>query len=88
MNDTFTIDDLMTLLTQKAGLPKADQTDDPSARFTDVGLDSLAFLELQTALSSTYGVALPDDQDEHYTFGEIVDLVQSRLDERSAQPAS
>jgi acyl carrier protein len=88
MNDTFTISDLMTLLTQRAGLPKADQTDDPSARFSDIGLDSLAFLELQTALASGYGVALPDDQAEHYTFGEIVDLVQSHLEARSAQPAS
>ena len=49
MNDTFTISDLMTLLTKKAGLPIEDQTDDPSARFSDVGLDSLAFLEMQTA---------------------------------------
>jgi acyl carrier protein len=88
MNDTFTISDLMTLLTQKAGLPIGDQTDDASARFSDVGLDSLAFLEMQTALARTYGVELPDDQTEHYTFGEIVDLVQSHLAPRSVQPAS
>jgi acyl carrier protein len=88
MNDTFTLSDLMTLLTQRAGLPKADQTDDPSAHFSDIGLDSLAFLEMQTALASGYGVALPDDQTERYTFGEIVDEVQRHLDARAAQPAS
>jgi acyl carrier protein len=88
MNDTFTISDLMTLLTQKAGLPVEDQTDDPSARFSDVGLDSLAFLQTQTALAGTYGIELPDDQTGHYTFGEIVDLVQSHLATRSVQQPS
>ncbi|PRY70563.1 minimal PKS acyl carrier protein [Glaciihabitans tibetensis] len=87
MNDTFTISDLMTLLTKKAGLPVEAQTDDPSARFSNVGLDSLAFLEMQTALSQAYGVEMPDDQTEHYTFGEIVDLVQGQLEMRSVEQA-
>ncbi len=88
MNDTFTISDLMTLLTKKAGLPIADQTDDPSARFSDVDLDSLAFLEMQTGLRDAYGIEMPDDQTEHYTFGEIVDVVQSHLAMRSVEQAS
>lgn len=88
MNDTFTISDLMTLLTKRAGLPVSAQTDDPSARFSDVDLDSLAFLEMQTALADNYGVEVPDDQTEHYTFGEIVDLVQSQLGARSVERAS
>ncbi|MET0989369.1 MAG: acyl carrier protein [Glaciihabitans sp.] len=88
MNDTFTIADLMTLLTRKAGLPVAAQTDDPSARFSDVDLDSLAFLEMQTELARIYGVEMPDDRTEHYTFGEIVDEVQSQLAVRSVQRAS
>lgn len=88
MNDTFTLDDLMTLLTRKAGLPLAAHTDDPDARFSDVDLDSLAFLEMQTALAETYGVELPDDRTEHYTFGEIVDVVQHRLAERSVETVS
>ena len=45
---TVTMADLMTLLTREAGLPIADQTTDTSARFADVGLDSLAFLAMQT----------------------------------------
>jgi len=88
MNDTFTISDLMTLLTKKAGLPIEDQTDDPSARFSDIDLDSLAFLEMQTGLSDAYGIEMPDDQTEHYTFGEIVDVVQSHLAMRSVEHAS
>lgn len=88
MNDTFTISDLMTLLTRKAGLPVADRTDDPSARFSDIGLDSLAFLEMQTELGTVYGVEMPDDRTEHYTFGEIVDVVQGQLALRAVEKAS
>jgi acyl carrier protein len=88
MNDNFTISDLMTLLTKKAGLPIESQTDDPSARFSDVDLDSLAFLAMQTELADTYGVEMPDDRPDHYTFGEIVDEVQSQLATRPVEQAS
>lgn len=88
MNDSFTISDLMTLLTKKAGLPIESQTDDPAARFSDVDLDSLAFLAMQTELASAYGVEMPDDRPEHYTFGEIVDVVQSQLARRPVERAS
>ena len=83
MTTTFSMDDLMALLTKEAGLPESDQTSDPSAAFADVGLDSLAFLAMQTALADDYGVEMPDDKPDHYTFGEIVDTVNRRLDNRS-----
>ncbi len=83
---TFTIDDLMDLLTAKAGLPQAAHTSDPNAKFEDVGLDSLAFLSMQTELQERYGVEMPDDKPDHYTFGEIVDVVNAQLEQ--AQPAS
>ena len=72
---TVTMADLMTLLTREAGLPIADQTADPSARFSDVGLDSLAFLAMQTTLQEDYGVEMPDDIPDHYTFGQILDVI-------------
>lgn len=83
MTTTFSMDDLMALLTREAGLPESDQTSDPSAGFSDVGLDSLAFLAMQTALADDYGVEMPDDKPGHYTFGEIVETVNSRLQSRS-----
>ena len=83
MTTTFSLDDLMALLTKEAGLPEADQTTDPSAGFADVGLDSLAFLAMQTALADDYGVEMPDDKPDHYTFGEIVDTVNHWLRNRS-----
>ena len=83
MTTTFSLDDLMALLTKAAGLPEPDQTTDLSAGFADVGLDSLAFLAMQTALADDYGVEMPDDKPDQYTFGEIVDTVNRRLSNRS-----
>ena len=74
---TFTLSDLMTLLTEKAGLPASAHTTDPNARFTDIGLDSLAFLSMQTELQDRYGAEMPDDSPDRYTLGEIVDTVDA-----------
>jgi minimal PKS acyl carrier protein len=75
----FTIDDLMQLLVTKAGLPATARTDDPLRTFGDLGLDSLAFLQLQSELQTLYGVELPDDNPLSYTIGEIVAGVNERL---------
>ncbi len=79
----FTQTDLMQLLTEKAGLPPESHTVDPDARFADVGLDSLAFLSLQTELQDRYGTELPDDSADRYSFGEIVEAVRAA----QSQPA-
>jgi acetyl-CoA carboxylase, biotin carboxylase subunit len=75
MPGTFTLADLMDLLTEKAGLPTTEHTTDPDAHFDDIGLDSLAFLSMQTALQDRFGVEMPDDSPGRYTLGEIVDTV-------------
>ena len=71
----FTLADLMDLLSQKAGLPPEAHTADPDARFADIGLDSLAFLNMQTELHDRYGTEMPDDTPGRYTLGEIVATV-------------
>jgi acyl carrier protein len=76
---TFSIDDLMTLLVTKAGLPPEARTGDPGATFDDVGLDSLAFLQLQAELQDRYGFELPDDRPGEYTFGQITTYVCDQL---------
>jgi acyl carrier protein len=80
---TFTLPDLMSLLTQKAGLPPSSHTTDPDARFADIGLDSLAFLNMQTELHDRFGTEMPDDSPGRYTLGEIVATVAGSL-QRSA----
>jgi acyl carrier protein len=72
---SFTLADLMNLLTEKAGLPESAHTTDPEARFADIGLDSLAFLSMQTELHDRYGTEMPDDSPGRYTLGEIVATV-------------
>ena len=76
MPDTsFTLADLMQLLSEKAGLPPSAHTADPDATFADLGLDSWAFLSRQTELHDRYGTEMPDDTPDRYTFGEIVATV-------------
>lgn len=74
---TFTLSDLMTLLSEKAGLPVTSHTTDPDAHFTDIGLDSLAFLSMQTELQDRYGTEMPDDSPDNYTLGQIVEHVDA-----------
>jgi acyl carrier protein len=73
---TFTVHDLMDLLVRRVGLPEGQRTDRTDVLFPDLGLDSLAFLELQAHLSRSYGVQLPDDRPQGYTTGEIVAAVR------------
>ena len=77
--EKFSIDDLMTLLVAKAGLPPQARTDNPQWTFADIGLDSLAFLQLQAELQSLYRVELPTDRPQSYTFGQIVSHVNESL---------
>jgi acetyl-CoA carboxylase, biotin carboxylase subunit len=81
---SFTLSDLMALLTEKAGLPATAHTTDPDARFTDIGLDSLAFLSMQTELQDRFGTEMPDDTPDRYTLGEIVDTVNGALQRPAA----
>jgi minimal PKS acyl carrier protein len=76
---TFSLDELMTLLVTKVGLPPEARTADPDSTFADVGLDSLAFLQLQAELQDRYGFELPDDRAGAYTLGEIRRYVSDRL---------
>jgi acyl carrier protein len=82
----FDLDDLMSMLTVKAGLPASAHTDDPARTLDDVGLDSLAFLQLQAGVQERYGIELPDDRMEA-AFGEIVDMVNEGLGARHAAAA-
>jgi acyl carrier protein len=78
-HQSFTLEDLMTLLVAKVGLPPQAATDDPTATFDDVGLDSLAFLQLQVEIQDRYGCELPDDRPRTCTFGEITRYVEEHL---------
>jgi len=78
------MDDLMALLVASVGLRPEERTRDVRATFADVGLDSLAFLQLQLELQNRFGLDLPDDSAGSYTFGEIVTSVNTHLGLESA----
>jgi act minimal PKS acyl carrier protein len=79
-NPQFTHDDLRTILTDEVGLEVGDLTDKLDVTFADLGLDSLAVVEVQLAVQRRYGVAMPDE--EAYavtTVREALEYVNGRL---------
>jgi acyl carrier protein len=76
----FTYDDLRAILVSRIGLAEADVPDDPDTAFADLGLDSLAVVEIQLALQQRFSFEIPD-QDAHLiaTLREAVDYVNRRL---------
>jgi acyl carrier protein len=79
----FTLDDLKDILVNRVGLPEDQISLEPSVSFESMGLDSLAFVEIQLALQQQYGFAIPDE-DAHSigTVGEAVDYTNRRLREQ------
>jgi acyl carrier protein len=80
---TFTIEDAKRILVERVGMNEADVPDDPEATFDSMGLDSLAFVEIQLAMQQEYGFTIPDEDAESITtLGEAIDYVNRRLEEQ------
>ena len=79
----FTFDNLKEILVNRIGLDEGVVTNDPNLSFTDMGLDSLAFVEIQLAVQQQYGFSITDD-DAHQsgTLGEAIDYTDRRLQEK------
>jgi acyl carrier protein len=79
---TFTLDDAKRILVERVGLNESDVPDDPDATFESMGLDSLAFVEIQLAMQQEYGFTIPDEDAERITTtGQAVEYVNGRLEE-------
>ena len=82
MAQQFTFDDLKRILVDRVGLAEENVVDDPEASFEDMGLDSLAFVEIQLAIQQDYGFTIPDEDAERLTtVGQGIDYVNERLSE-------
>ena len=82
VDQAFTFADLKRILVDRVGLPEEGVLDDPDARFEDMGLDSLAFVEVQLAMQQEYGFEIPDeDASEIQTVGEAIDYVNRKISE-------
>jgi acyl carrier protein len=78
----FTFDDLKLILIDRVGIPADDIPDDPGATFADVGLDSLALVEVHLAIEQEHGLAIPEeDAAAIATLGGAVDYVNRRMAE-------
>jgi acyl carrier protein len=80
----FAFDDLKHILVQRVCVAEDQIGNDPSAPLDQMGLDSLAFIELQTALEEDWGVRVRDeDVDRIYTIGDAIVYVNDRLAEQA-----
>ncbi len=79
----FTFEDLKNILVNRVGLPENEVTSDPNATFESMGLDSLAFVEIQLAVQQEYGFTIPDEDAHHITtVGQAIDYTNRRLQEK------
>lgn len=81
----FEFDDLKRILVERVGVAEDHVQEDRSATFDDMGLDSLAFIELRTALEEDYGVVIRDqDVERIFTVGDAIEYVNESLAEPRA----
>ena len=73
----WTSDGLLDFLVSQAGLPPSDRPETLDVTFGDIGLDSLAYLHLQSEAYGLFGVELPAEQPEHFTLAQILAAVNS-----------
>ncbi|HEY7597560.1 MAG TPA: phosphopantetheine-binding protein [Actinophytocola sp.] len=71
-----TFSDIEALLVSKVGLAQQVLADNPEGTLEDLGLDSLAVLELQIVITKQYGIEIPDESGE-LNVGEIVDFINT-----------
>ena len=79
----FSMDDMKDILVNRVGLPADAVGDDPSKSFDDLGLDSLAFVEIQLAVQQGYGFTIADeDAQQIHTMQDAIDYTNRRLQEQ------
>jgi acyl carrier protein len=79
----FTFDDLKNILVNRIGIPAEQVVNDPNASFESLGLDSLAFVEIQLAVQQQYGFTIADEDAHHITtVGQALAYTNKRLQEQ------
>jgi acyl carrier protein len=78
----FTFENAKDILVNRIGVREDQISGDPNQSFEDLGLDSLAFVEIQLAMQQEYGFQIPDEDAEHITtIGEAIAYTNKRLSE-------
>jgi minimal PKS acyl carrier protein len=78
----WSADELFVMLAEHAGLSHDERPASLDVTFAEIGLDSLAYLQLQTVVTDRFGVALPDEGVATYTLATILTAVNTALAER------
>ena len=89
LDQQFTFDDLKEILVQRVGLREDSIPNNPSTRLSDLGLDSLALVEIQLEVQQRYGLSISDDDAaEIDTVGQAIEYANRRLQEKQALDAA
>jgi minimal PKS acyl carrier protein len=79
----FSMEDMKDILVNRVGLPDEAVGDDPSKSFEDLGLDSLAFVEIQLAVQQQFGFTIADEDAQNIlTMQDAIDYTNRRLQEQ------
>jgi acyl carrier protein len=81
--EQFRMEDMKDILVNRVGLPDEAVGDDPSKSFEDLGLDSLAFVEIQLAVQQQFGFTIADEDAQNiHTMQDAIDYTNRRLQEQ------
>ena len=81
--EQFSMQDMKDILVNRVGLPDEAVGDDPSKSFEDLGLDSLAFVEIQLAVQQQFGFTIADEDAQNiHTMQDAIDYTNRRLQEQ------
>lgn len=87
MTRQFEFEDLKKILVERVGIPVEEIGDDLNTTFDDIGLDSLAFVEIQLAVQQEYGFSIEDHEAQHITsFRDAIDFTNRKLQEQGVMP--
>ena len=82
----FGMEDVKRILTERVGMEEDDIPEDPNTSFEDMGLDSLAFVDIQLAMQQEYGIEIPDEDAEKITtISQSLEYVNQRLAEKESE---
>jgi acyl carrier protein len=77
---TFGLEELRHIMVQRVGLADDAVPQDPETTFAELGLDSLARVEVVLAIQQYLGIRVPDDTAQRVvTFQELIDAVTAPL---------
>lgn len=78
-----TFEDVEALLVRKVGLAPESLAANREGTLEELGLDSLAVLELQIVVTKQYGVEIPDESGE-LNVDQIVEFINENTTEQAA----